>query len=218
MQPPCAKRQLVRPVPAERPNQQPTELPAEEPTRTLREVSPAERPLRKRRTARVLLIDPSQRVLLFSDRDPGFDGSTWWITPGGGIEPGESEISAAVREVAEETGLHLDPSALIGPIATRRVWHGYSDVVIDQHDTFFAAHVDAFDVDTSGHTEEEKITMTADRWWSREELLSTDETIWPAELVRLLDSAADFTGGGKAAAQLPDVDESTVSPDRGWAV
>lgn len=165
----------------------------------------------------MLLIDPAQRVLLFSDRDPGIDGVTWWITPGGGIEAGESEITAAVREVAEETGLLLDPASLIGPIARRQVWHGYTDVVIDQQDTFFAAHVEAFEVDISGHTEQEQVTMTANRWWSREELVSTDETIWPVELVRLWDTVAAFTGDGEAPLQLPDVDESTVAPDLGWA-
>lgn len=199
----------------------PNELPKEEPTRTLRVVPPAERPLRKRRTARVLLIDRAKRVLLFSDRDPGVEGVTWWITPGGGIEAGETETSAAVREVAEETGLRLDPDTLVGPIATRRVWHGYTDVVIDQHDTFFAAHVDAFEVDTCGHTAEEKITMTANRWWSREELLSTDKTVWPTELVQLLDSATDFndsSGDSPAPVTLATADESTVPPDLGGAL
>lgn len=191
----------------------------EEPTRTLRAVAPGERPLRTRRTARVLLIDPAERVLLFSDRDPGVEGLTWWITPGGGIEAGETETAAAVREVGEETGLRLDPALLVGPIATRRVWHGYSDVVIDQHDTFFAAHVDAFDVDTSGHTEQERVTMTANRWWSREDLLATDETIWPADLAQLWDCVGKFSGstGDSEAVELPDVDESTVPPHLGWA-
>lgn len=198
----------------------PDEVPEEEPTRTLRAVPAAERPLRKRRTARVLLIDPVERVLLFADRDPGVEGVTWWITPGGGIEAEETETAAAVREVTEETGLQLDPDTIVGPIATRRVWHGYSDVVIDQHDTFFAAYVDAFEVDVSGHTAEEKITMTANRWWSRAELLSTDKTIWPTELVQLLDSAADFNnsvGDFHAPIKLTTVDESTVPPDLGWA-
>lgn len=166
----------------------------------------------------MLLIDPGQRVLLFCDRDPGVDGVTWWITPGGGIDADESEIAAAVREVAEETGLQLDLAALIGPIATRRVRHGYSDVVIDQHDTFFAAHVDAFSVDTSGHTEEEKITMTSSRWWSLDELATTEDTVWPAELLQLVVSVETFKGDGRPPLPLPDVDESTVPPDLGWAL
>ena len=34
-----------------------------------------------------------------------------WMLPGGGLEPGESEAACCVREVAEETGLLIRPSA-----------------------------------------------------------------------------------------------------------
>lgn len=188
----------------------------QEPARTLRAVPPPERPLRRRRTARVLLADSQGRVLLFADRDPAIAGSTWWMTPGGGVDDGETEIQAAVREVQEETGLVLDPAVLIGPIATRRVWHGYSDVVIDQRDTFFAAYVDVFTVDVSGHTQEERVTMTSHRWWSRAELLATTETVWPATLIPLWDSVQTFQRSDRVPIELPDVDESTVPPDLGW--
>lgn len=200
----------VRPVPPE--------LPEQEPVRTLRAVPPEQRPLRRRSTARVLLIDPQQCVLLFSDRDPAIDGPPWWMTPGGGVDAGESDLQAAVREVQEETGLVLDPSALIGPIAARRVWHGYSDVVIDQQDKFFAAYVDAFTVDVSGHTEQEKITMTASRWWSRGELSVTNETVWPVQLLDIWDRIEAFGRGDAALWTMPDADESTVLPGLGWVL
>lgn len=37
-----------------------------------------------------------------------------WSVPGGGMEPGESLTEAVVREVREETGLQVEPVALIG--------------------------------------------------------------------------------------------------------
>src|SRR6478672_5767878 len=89
--------------------------------RTFRPVDPAERPRRRRRTARVLVVDSDGRMLLFSDSDPGLPGHRWWITPGGGVEPGESDLAAAVREVREETGLVVDERDLVGPIARRHV-------------------------------------------------------------------------------------------------
>lgn len=132
------------------------------------------------------MIDDQERVLLFCDTDPGYRQLRWWVTPGGGIDPGETEEQAAVREVAEETGHQITESGLYGPVAHRRVQHGYSDQVLDQTEAFFLARVDAFDVDISSFTEDEKITMINHRWWSWDELAATQEWIWPTELLRLI--------------------------------
>ena len=162
-----------------------TEPTPEDEVRTFRPVDPADRPVRHRRTARVLVVDDADRMLLFSDSDPGLPGRHWWITPGGGVEPGESDLEAAVREVREETGLAIEAADLRGPLARRHVVHGYTDVVVQQDEVFLGVHVPAFDVDVSGHTEEERLTMTRHRWWTRDELAATGETIWPAVLVDL---------------------------------
>lgn len=177
---------------------------AEDSPRTFVPVPPEERPRRTRSTVRVLLIDDRDRILLFADSDPGIPGARWWITPGGGIDPGESERVAAVRELEEETGLRVAEVDLLGPTMRRTVVHGYSDVIIDQNDVFYACWVPAFEVSTAGHTEEELLTMAEHRWWTREELAATDEEIWPAVLldlwkdadVRRAAAASDPADGG----------------------
>ncbi len=58
--------------------------------------------LRLRLAARAILFDPADRVLLVHFEWPG--GSLWAV-PGGGIEADETEHDAALREIAEETGL-----------------------------------------------------------------------------------------------------------------
>ena len=52
-----------------------------------------------RRAVRVLLLDEADRVLLVRFHD---GERSWWCTPGGGIEPGESAVEAARRELHEE--------------------------------------------------------------------------------------------------------------------
>lgn len=185
----------------------------EEPVRTLIPVPAHERPHRTRRTARVLLLDEQDRVLLFTDTDPGVADSRWWITPGGGIEEGESERLAALREVAEETGLQLRDDHLIGPLMVRHVIHGYTDVVIDQHDTFFFARVPQFEVSTAGHTQEERITMVSWSWWSAQELRQTAEIVWPIGLLDLLAEVGRFEAAVDRSTYPIDygsVEESTV--------
>lgn len=174
--------------------------------RTFHQVDPASRPVRHRRTARVLVVDDAGRMLLFRDSDPGLPGVRWWITPGGGVEPGEVDLDAAVREVGEETGLTVGTAQLCGPLARRHVVHGYTDVVVEQDEVFFGLTTAAFDVDVSGHTEEERLTMTEHRWWTRAELAESTETVWPESLLELWDRM----GTGTAALDLGMQEESTV--------
>lgn len=168
---------------------------------------PADRLRKDRRTVRVILIGPNEQTLLFEDSDPGIEGSRWWVTPGGGIDPGETEAGAAVREVAEETGYVLTEDELLGPVARRHVLHGYSDQIISQDEAFYLARVADFEVDISAHTEEEQLTLKQHRWWGRRELAETDAWIWPAELLVLWDLIGDRASW---PLELGEQEESTV--------
>jgi 8-oxo-dGTP pyrophosphatase MutT (NUDIX family) len=179
--------------------------------RTFTPVPPAERPRHTRRTVRLLVVDDQRRLLMFADSDPGVPGSSWWITPGGGVDPGETELEAAVRELEEEAGLLLDEGRFLGPILRRRVIHGYSDVVIDQEDTFYACWVPTFSVSSAGYTPEEQLTMTGHRWWTREELADTTETVWPVIVLDLWAEAdARRTAVAAGAPVRPVLEEGTV--------
>lgn len=68
-----------------------------------------------------LAYDEDGRLLLIKRRnDPG---SGLWSVPGGRVEPGETDAQAVVREMAEETGLVVEPAELVG-----RVRRGHYDI------------------------------------------------------------------------------------------
>lgn len=82
----------------------------------------------------VALVDPRGWVLM-QERDTRT--SRWpglWCFPGGSREPGEGPVDCAVRELAEETGVRLDPGDLtslgeqheIDPDGTRWSWEFFA--------------------------------------------------------------------------------------------
>jgi 8-oxo-dGTP pyrophosphatase MutT (NUDIX family) len=172
-------------------------------------VDPADRPTKSRRAVRVLLRAPSA-VLLFHDTDPGLPGAQWWTTPGGGIDGDESDLAAAVREIAEETGLDVEASRFSRPLARRVVRHGYSDQVTVQTETFFELSVpEPFAISTAGHTPGEQESLVGHRWWPIGEIATTSEIIWPANLPFLL-TLPDVPPASPDPIELPTVEESTV--------
>jgi 8-oxo-dGTP pyrophosphatase MutT (NUDIX family) len=143
-----------------------------------------------RSAARVVVLDPAGRVLLFGarlvdlDTPPG--AVLYWYTPGGQVEPGEALRQAAVRELAEEIGLVVDPGALEGPVWLRRVVAPLLGVPTDHRETYFALRDVVHDVDVSGQTDLEAYEDQPHRWWSAEELATSDEMFVPPELAELL--------------------------------
>ena len=62
-------------------------------------------------TVTVIARDARGRLLLVHDRD-----ARQWTLPGGIMEPDETPADAAVREVWEETGVHVALSRLVGVV------------------------------------------------------------------------------------------------------
>lgn len=139
-----------------------------------------------RRAARVLLVDGAGRVLLLQGFDPQRPDELYWYTVGGGVDPGESLLSAGARELFEETGLRLAPSELGEP-----VWHDVTEFGFDgrrwrQEQDFFLVRVPSWSVETSGLEDYEREAVIGYRWWSVAELESTGELYYPRELPGLL--------------------------------
>ena len=155
-----------------------------------------------RTSARVVLLDESGAVLLFGGSDPALvDAPRWWFTVGGAVEPGESLVEAAAREVAEETGLRVDTADLVGPLWRRESVFKFDGAVIRSEELFFVHRTARFEPSSGGHTALERRTIHGHRWCDATiigELVAKGETVYPLQLGELLDQAiaiADARGG-----------------------
>jgi ADP-ribose pyrophosphatase YjhB (NUDIX family) len=57
--------------------------------------------------------DEGRLLVVLRGREPG---RGQWSVPGGRVEPGESDADAVVREVLEETGLHVTVGIRVGTV------------------------------------------------------------------------------------------------------
>jgi 8-oxo-dGTP pyrophosphatase MutT (NUDIX family) len=172
-------------------------------------VTPADGGLVDRRTsARVILLDDDGAVLLFCGSDPAIaDGAAprWWFTVGGQAHPGERLVDTAVREIAEETGLHVDPAEMVGPVWRRDSVIDFNGTVIQSQEFYFIHRTSRFEPTVSGRTALELRYIHGHRWCDSaaiEKLAADGETVYPLQLGELLAEAnvvADDRGGGPPA-------------------
>ena len=159
----------------------------------------------RRTSARVVLLDDDGAVLLFRGSDPASDDGSaprWWFTIGGAAQPGETLTEAAVRELAEETGLRVAPGDMIGPVWRRDAVIDFNGSVIRSEEMFFVHRTARFEPSASGRTALERRYIHGHRWCDATmigELVAKGETVYPLQLGELLSEAnalADAQGAG----------------------
>lgn len=143
-----------------------------------------------REAARVVVFDAAGSVLLFHGHDGDDPNHQWWFTVGGGLEPGERVVAAAVRELFEETGFRVSEEELVGPAAKRRATFRFTNLVAKQNETIFLLFLEEVrpQIDLSSHTGSEQSLVDGWRWFSPDELESASrtESVFPVELPALV--------------------------------
>jgi 8-oxo-dGTP pyrophosphatase MutT (NUDIX family) len=149
-----------------------------------------------RPTSRLLVLDEEDRLLLMMTKAPDTSGSARWITPGGGVDPGEDHPTAAVRELREETGQVVDD---VGPVVHVDDFEVPWDAADHTHGhaEFFVVRLPHFEVVDDGWTDDERTDILESRWFTLDELASTGDPVEPEALVELLRSV--LQPGGHAA-------------------
>ncbi len=140
----------------------------------------------ERPSARLILLDPQDRLFLFNVHDPKvFDPANpffdpFWVMIGGMVDPGEDFAEAAVREAREETALVVTGEVRWVWTRERRMsWRG-KDVL--HKERFFLARSNSTEIDTSGLDEKERSWTRGHRWWTPDEIATSSERFEPLDL------------------------------------
>lgn len=131
------------------------------------------------------MLDERSRILLMHVDNPDH-GGRFWITPGGGLEPGEAAVQCLRRELAEEVGLvHADIGA---PVWTRSHEFRWQGARMRQHETFHVVRTAAFTPRTDTNPAQHELDATLDvRWWTVAEIAAAaSEVFAPRRLAMFL--------------------------------
>jgi 8-oxo-dGTP pyrophosphatase MutT (NUDIX family) len=145
-----------------------------------------------RSSVKIILLNEQNELLLMSAKNSkirsinGKVNEKFWFLVGGKIEEGETLLSAAIREVFEETGIQKG-EVEFGPV----VWHGEFDLILDEVRThliqsFIVARTKQQKVFLAQPTAWEREVIDEISWFSLEKIKNSKDPIYPILLPKYL--------------------------------
>jgi 8-oxo-dGTP pyrophosphatase MutT (NUDIX family) len=143
-----------------------------------------------RQSSRLVILNERDEVFLFHHQDvwPADPANPvlrrYWVTPGGGVEPGETWEAAALRELWEETG--IDGVAL-GPWVWSREKEGnLFGEWMRSVERYYLVRVGDAVVSNGNQLDYEREIYQEHRWWPVPAIQASDEVFYPVGLAGLL--------------------------------
>ena len=146
--------------------------------------------MRIRDSARLVLLDDDNRIFLFEHSSPAPANLKephilrYWVTPGGGVEEGESWKEAVRREMWEETGIG---NVELGPwIWSREKQVSVLGEEILGRERYYLVRCGNREISNVNQLDSERRVYQRHKWWSLDDLQTTAEIFYPVGLADLL--------------------------------
>ena len=154
--------------------------------------------MQTRKSSRAIVLNKQNQIFLFRYTFDFFaEQESIWITPGGGLDDGESFEEALKRELFEELGIELS-----GNDSTPQIYYRFplyelkNGETVRSEERFYLVRLDETEFFYTNWTESESQRMTAGKWWSVEEIRQSEEKFFSEDVVEIIErlSEGDIPG------------------------